>query len=186
MTWETSKHKLNKINENSINNNRDNKRQKDNDLNIDSRVIKLNRTQGVSSKLYNISKDWVQLEAVEGVFDPETNTWVSESDDWDVQGITNDVDLGIFDIRLLPYIKVNFIFKPLEERDDKRILEWVCQGVFYTVEDVIDDENFQHVILHLSCKIEDFRPLGDQGEYNLTRPWKVKIMITLTNPRLFI
>ena len=186
MGFETEKNKLNKINEGSVVNDKDKGRQKNIDLSIDTRVDQLNRTEGIVSKLHDLSRDWVQLSAVSGYFDPVTNEWLPESDDWDSQATNFDISLGVFDIRLLPYVRVNFVFKPCEERDNNRILQWVNQGFFFTATDIAGNENFKDVTLHLSCDINDFRPEGDQGEWSLERPWKCKVIITVANPRLFI
>ena len=186
MSWETEKRKLYKSNEKAIKHNTKIERQKNINSKIDLNIKNLNQTNNIISKFYNISQDWKQLVSLNGNFDSIIGEW-EEDTVWSDQALGWNIQLGVFDIRLLPYIKADFIFKPVEEIDKNKILEWVNSGIFYSVETLEENNEFlKNVTMHLTCQISKFRPEGDQGDYQLQRPWKVKTLITLINPRLFI
>jgi len=93
------------------------------------------------------------------------------------------IDIGLFDVRLLPYITVNWACKPTSEEDKEEILDYVAHSQFFEVSSSeSSDENFKNVIMHLCVTVEDTRSYNGVSP---ERPWYLKPIISLYNPRRY-
>ncbi len=184
MSFDTEKYRIRNLNEEAIENSIQLQRLEKSNLVILDKIAIMQKTQRSMSTEIDYSSDWVELETRESDIDPETGEYTDEESDWESQLKGLEIEIGIFDVRLLPYITVMFVLAPVEEVDQGKIISWNYKGYFFQVDDIPGavNENFKNVTLKLGMRITDFRPHGHGGDYELKRPWKMKAIVKFFNP----
>lgn len=184
MRYENTKYKLKKIWTQSGLNEYEISKQEDSL----SRLKKSNKAS-ISANfrgIIDLSTEWESLIAPS--LDSSTDAWYT---DYRIQW---NIDLNILDIKLIPFINYNIIYKCINEEElineDNLVLTYPRTPSIFRIEDLKDDNediipNLKKVTMIVGYLIRPY-PFATLESLGKTYDIQAKLLIKLYNPQLFI
>ncbi len=151
---------------------REERQQEQNDIELNN-IQQDNVYQYQFKKLVNVSTEWVDLIQEEDFGSPQIErqyqTWTIEFD--------------TFDIRLLPFISVDIIYKnSINEEPD---MSFSTKNVYFEITDIEDEEFYKKLKIITNLRLNTESVL-DPEIGRLTIVYQARAMVTFINPKEYI
>jgi len=167
MSFINQKNKLKHLVENSQTNQENIDKQQIKHTDYREYVKSFNAKSLRTKKILTLSTEW-EVMSREVHYDEEDLTY---------QFMNWSVELGTFDMRLLPFIDVNMIYRNADGSWTDNIETTPAQNFFYHLENIEDEEFLKNVTLKSNLHIFNA---------NIESEYQAKLIITFINPRQYI